>query len=139
MLSVRWLIHSDMDYIRPLLSEIGMDEDDFINLLRQRDTIGLVAVDATNLRKHHAFAAYRLHRDRFEIVCMNGTIPGLEAIVHSLKNKLSCHRRRRVVMSIPEHDLVHQLFLSARGFYGVSVGESILFDYTLQQDDCCTL
>lgn len=137
MLSVRWLIHSDMDYIRPLLSEIGMDEDDFINLLRQRETIGLVAVDATNLRTHHAFAVYRLHRNQFEIVCMNGTIPGLDAIVQSLKSKLSHSRRRKIVAAVPEHDLCHQLFLSARGFYAVPAGESIQFDYTLQLDDCC--
>lgn len=139
MLTARWLIYSDMDYIRPLLPNVGMDENAFMTLMRQRETIGLVAVDTDNLREHHAFAAYRLHRDRFEIVCMDGTIPGLATIVQSLKNKLSQHRRQLVTTMVDEHDLTRQLFMAERGFYAVPAGESIRFDYTLQMDDYHTL
>lgn len=139
MLSTRWLIYSDLEYIRPLLPNVGMDEDEFISLLRQREVIGLVAVDSANLQTHHAFAAYRLHRSHFEIVCMDGTIPGLDAIIQSLKNKLSQHRRQRVTIAVNEYNVLRQIHMAKRGFYAVPAGEYIQFDYALQADDCHTL
>lgn len=124
---IRWMIRSDMHsvlHIEGLCFEFRWSEDDFIRNLRQRNCIGMVAVN------HHervmGFMVYELHKNRLHI--LNFAVDPVfnrrgigSAMIEKLRAKLHPERRSRIMLEVRETNVAAQLFFKAQGFRAISV------------------
>jgi ribosomal-protein-alanine N-acetyltransferase len=126
----RWMIRADMPEVQRIerasfASADAWSEDDFIQCLRQRNQIGMVALDNRN-EQVLGYFLYQLHKTRIQIVSL-AVMPevrrrGIASIcVGRLVSKLSVNRRTRVVAEVRETNLPAQLFFRACGFKAVQV------------------
>ena len=124
---VRWLIRRDIPAVleseRDSFQSPG-DEAEFTVRLRQRNCIGMVAVDECDVPR--AFFFYLMHPTKIELI--NLAVDPLfraegigTACIDKLKSKLSPHRRNRIVVDVSEKNLQAHLFFKACGFRAVSV------------------
>lgn len=123
---IRWMIRRDMQsvlYIENESSQYPWSEEDFIRVLRQRDTIGMVAERDGQVA---AFMIYELHKNRLHLlslaVARRFRRMGIgSAMVAKLCSKLSFDRRNRIMCEVRERNLVAHQFLSSQGFRAISV------------------
>jgi ribosomal-protein-alanine N-acetyltransferase len=101
-------------------------EDDFLNCLRQRNCIGMVAEHEGQVV---GFMVYGLHKTRLQI--MNFAVSpscrrfGIgHQMIDKLVNKLSQQRRQEILVDLRESNLSAQLFFQAQRFRAVRVVRS---------------
>ena len=123
---IRWMIRRDMPEVLAIEQESfefpWLDED-FINCLRQRNCIGMVAEHEDRVV---GFMIYELHKTRIHV--LNFAVAGGyrrrgvgSQMVAKLIGKLSVQRRSRAMLEVRETNLAAQLFFRAIGFRAVSV------------------
>lgn len=145
---IRWLIRRDMPEVLAIEKECFPDpwgEEHFETLLRQRNTIGIVAESDGKIV---GFQIYELQPGLFHVVTMAvATLLRRRGIgtqmMSRLINKLSDqpHARRQVITAfVPESNLSAQLFLRNAGFraneiYRGEPEDSYLFRYAARAID----
>lgn len=91
---IRWMIRRDMDQVVKLatLSQFqNWDEEKFLECLRQRNCIGMVAERGENVV---GFLIYELHKDKLSILNVGWQDSGVfKSMLDKLKDKLSVHLR----------------------------------------------
>lgn len=134
---IRWSIRRDMVDIHRIEDESFLrpwSEDDFIRFMRERNNIGMVAEVNDQVV---AYVFYRLLRSKLEIfnlaVDLRFRRHGIgKAIADKLKAKLSNDRRNRILLHVPDDNLLGQLFWKSQGF--VATGVSKKFHWANEQD-----
>lgn len=133
----RWLIRRDVSSILPML---GVDQDNLIALLRQRNVIGIVFVEEQTQR-NVGVVIYELHKQELHILHFGCDSQYADiyfpAMAQRMTEKLSDQRRTRLHVNVPEHDLSSQIRLSERGFLGRQIDDIVVMSYYLhkQHDD----
>lgn len=117
----RWLIKQDMPEVLQIEGhsfELPWTEEDFLCVLRQRDTIGMIAESGGETV---GFMIYELHKDHLRI--LNFAVDQAfrrqgvgAAMVDRLKGKLSQTRRKRILFEVSEKSLDAQKFFRSQGF-----------------------
>ena len=125
---IRWMIRADIYRvmeIENLCFNSPWREDDFIRHMRQKNTIGMVAVDVDQ-DKPIGFMIYELHMHRLHL--LNFAVhPSFQrrkvgtTMVQKLLSKLDPRRRNRIMLEITETNLAGQLFFKQTGFRAISV------------------
>lgn len=134
--SIRWMIRRDMPEILNIENnsfEFPWSEFEFINWLRNRSVIGMVA---ENCERVVGFMIYELFPQFLNV--QNFAVDPLfrrqgigRQMVDKMVSKLSPQRRRRITLSIRESNLEGQLFFRTMGFSC----ESIVKNYYADSDD----
>jgi len=125
---IRWMIRRDMPYvlkieINSFPSDRTWSEDDFIDCLKQRNCIGMVAEHDDAIL---GFMVYELHKGRIHLVnfavhpeyrhCGIGT-----AMIAKLKGNLGQTKREVIRVIVAENNLAAQLFLREQGFIAENI------------------
>ena len=130
---IRWLIRRDMPEV--LNIEKGCfrniwTENDFLNCLRQRNCIGMVAEHNHEIV---GFMIYELNKSRLKV--LNFAVdPRFQRqsvgsqMVSRLVDKLSQQRRYEILLHVRESNLSAQLFFAHQGFRAVQVIRSYYED-----------
>lgn len=123
---IRWMIRRDMPEVLAIETrnfEFPWSEDDFINCLRQRNCIGMVAEHDERVV---GFMIYELNKTRIRV--LNFAVADWfqrrgvgSQMIAKLVSKLSAQRRSRITLEVRETNLPAQLFFRAMGFRAVSV------------------
>jgi ribosomal-protein-alanine N-acetyltransferase len=123
---IRWMIRRDMPEVLGIESksfEFPWSEDDFVNCLRQRNCIGMVAEHDERVV---GFMIYELHKSRLHII--NFAVirayrrRGVGSqMLQKLIGKLSHQRRNKILLEVRETNLQAQLFFKNNQFRAVSV------------------
>ncbi len=115
-LHVRWMVRrniSDVLRIEDESFEFPWPEEDFIRTLRQRNCIGMVAVDERSETPLHLLSLAVEPESRRRGVG--------KALVDKLIAKLAEGRRNTILTEVRERNLAAQLFFRAQGFRAVRV------------------
>ena len=120
-MEIRWLIRADMDAVLRIERESFEEpwsEKEFLELLRERNHIGMVGV--VN-RKVVAFMIYDLGKKSLELKTLAVEVElrrsGIgRAMIDKLLSKLSTQRRTKIEAFVRERNLPAQLFFSRLGF-----------------------
>jgi [ribosomal protein S18]-alanine N-acetyltransferase len=123
---IRWMIRRDMPEVLATEKECfeyPWSEDDFVNCLRQRNCIGMVAECDDRVV---GFMIYELHKARIHVlnfvVAKDFQRLGVGSqMIAKLTGKLSPQRRSRIVLEVRETNLSAQIFFRESGFRAVSV------------------
>ena len=124
---IRWMIRIDMpevQHIENVCFAFPWQDADFMRCLRQRNCIGMVAVN------HHdrvmGFMIYELHKNRLHLLSM-AVDPVFQrygvgsAMIEKLIGKLSADRRNRMMLEVRETNIAALLFFKSHGFRAISV------------------
>ena len=130
---IRWMIRRDMPEVLAIEKEcfeFPWLEEDFINCLRQRNCIGMIAEHDDRVV---GFMIYELHKTRIHVlnfvVAKDYQRQGVGSqMIAKLTGKLSNQRRSRIVLEVRETNLSAQLFFRENGFRAVSVLRSYYAD-----------
>lgn len=125
---IRWMIRRDMPEVLAIEEDsyaAPWTEDDFIRCLRQRNCIGMVAIDRESERVL-GFMVYELHKSRLHLlniaVSRDDRRRGIgRAMVEKLVGKLSSQRRNRLALECADWNLDGHLFFRACGMRAVGV------------------
>lgn len=117
---IRWLIRRDMaDVLRIEAAQRGgWTEEEFLQALRQRNCIGMVAEHNGQIV---GFMVYELHKDCLSL-CNFGVDPAWrrrrigQQMVGRMVDKLNQQRRSRIEVLVPDTHLSFHQFLKATGF-----------------------
>lgn len=130
---IRWLIRRDMREVMAIEHgsfEFPWDERDFIECLRQRNCIGMVA------ELHGVIAGYMVYelcRDRIKLLSI-AVDPNLRrlgvgtSMMDKLKSKLSHIKRREIVFDVRETNLSAQLFFRAVECKAIGINPNLYRD-----------
>lgn len=138
--NVRWMIRRDM----PDVLEIERDcfeypwgEDDFLNCLRQRNCIGMVAVcdDERGMERIVGFIVYELFRKKLHLMSIGVAIAKRRMgvgtqMIEKMVEKLSQQRRDTIGVEVRESNLSAQMFFQKHGFRAVSILKDFYEDTT---------
>lgn len=125
-LHMRWIIRDDLPAVLEIeqhQGEHGWTEETFRARLRQRNCIGMVVEHQGRVV---GFVVYELHDTCLHLLNI-AVLPTHRRIgiggqmVQKLINKLSSHRRNKIVHAVRESDLPAQLFFRAQGFRATTV------------------
>lgn len=133
--TVRWLIRGDLARVLEIEAacfDNPLSEEDMLEMLRQRNCIGMVAVphDAVLIADEFGgpmgFMIYELHRDHLYLldfaVHPDYQRQGVGAsMMHRIKSKLSQMRRHRIVARVSEYSDDAHLWLRRQGFIATGV------------------
>jgi [ribosomal protein S18]-alanine N-acetyltransferase len=123
---IRWMIACDMREVLTIERDCFTDpwsESDFVNCLRQRNVIGMVAEHEERVV---GYMLYELNKDNLHLLNL-AVHPGMRrqiigaSMVQKLFSKLSRERRRRIVCEVRESNLQAQLFFKSLGFFCVEL------------------
>lgn len=148
---VRWMIKRDLVRVMAIERvsfEFQWSEEEFRNYLRTRNCIGLVVECDEQVV---GYAVCELLSDRIHVlnfaVAPEWRRRGVgRQLVAKLKEKLSAHRRTRLVLEVRERNLDAQRFFRAMGFRAVAVlrghyhdspEDAYVFRYRVQASDEC--
>jgi [ribosomal protein S18]-alanine N-acetyltransferase len=118
---IRWMIRRDMPEVLRAEQDsfdFSWTEEDFLQCLRQRNCIGMVAeVDDRVV----GFMIYELHKTKLHVlnfaVAPEWRRLGIGTqMVTKLIGKLSSHRRTKITLAIRETNLAAQLFFRSQAF-----------------------
>lgn len=119
---IKWLVRADMADVLQIENQTPIEarwtEDNMLNALRKRNTIGMVIEIG---HKIVGYMIYELHKDRLVLLKLavekwhQGHGIGTELVV-KLKSKLLQQARRFLEVTVAESDLPAQLFLNSNGF-----------------------
>ncbi len=132
---IRWMIRRDMNEVLRIEGasfEFPWTEDDFVNCLRQRNCIGMVA---EHDERAIGFMIYELHKSRLHVI--NFAVDpryrrrgvGTQ-MLQKLVGKLSHQRRCSILLEVRETNLQAQLFFRENLFRAVSVIRDFYDDTT---------
>ena len=118
---IRWMIRRDMGEVLAIERqsfESAWTEEDFLNYLRQRNCIGMVAEHNDRII---GFMIYELHKGRMHLlnfaVASSHRRNGVGSqMVGKLEMKLASHRRSKLTLAIRERNLAGQMFFRSQGF-----------------------
>jgi [ribosomal protein S18]-alanine N-acetyltransferase len=145
---IRWLIRRDLPEVVDIEKqcfEYPWSKEDFLNCLRQRNCIGMVAEYEDRVI---GFMVYELskksiHISDFAVACKY-QLKGIgRQMVDKLKAKLSLQRRNKLLLEIRESNVDAQLFFKhvgfkatniLRDFYEETNEDAYLFQYRYRQD-----
>lgn len=126
-LHIRWLMRRDMPAVLRIEAASFREpwtEDKFINCLRQRNVIGMVAEHQDSII---GYMMYELHRDRLHLLAIvvhpdfrrqgNGTAM-LAKLIEKVKGRQD---RAKITTTVSEINLDAQLFLKKHGFRATEV------------------
>ena len=123
---IRWMIRRDMEEVLDIEKtsfEFPWQEEDFLQCLRTRNCIGMVAEYDERVV---GFMVYGLHKDHLQV--LNFAVhPDLRyqgvgrQMIEKLFGKLSHERRNRISLEVRETNLAAQLFFQNLGFVATSV------------------
>ena len=132
---IRWMIRRDMAQVLGIERrsfEFPWSENDFLQCLRKRNCIGMVAERGEAIV---GFMIYELHKTRLHI--MNFSVDPLcrrsgigKQMADKLVGKLSSGRRTRISLEVRETNLAAQLFFRQIGFRATSVLRDFYDDST---------
>lgn len=138
---VRWLIRRDMSKVMDIEKRsynTPYSEENFLELLRRRNCVGLVITDKADCVL--GYVIYELHKRHLTL--HNFTIdPTLRrkkigtALINRMKEKLNNQRRHSMSIEINDKNLDAQLFLKRLGFRAVDINRtnnSYLFNFDLR-------
>lgn len=123
---IRWMVRRDYPDVYRIESnsfEFPWSDDDFLEHLRQRNCIGMVAEHDCKIV---GFMIYELHKSRLQILNF-AVAPEVrrhgvgKQMVLRLVDKLSQQRRNEIMLECRERNLDGQLFFRAQGFKAVSI------------------
>jgi ribosomal-protein-alanine N-acetyltransferase len=132
---IRWMIRRDMCEVLHIEGgsfEFPWTEDDFVNCLRQRNCIGMVAEHDDQVV---GFMIYELHKSRLHIINF-AVARGYRRrgagsqMLQKLMGKLSHQRRNKILLEVRETNLPAQLFFKGNNFRAVSVLRDFYDDTT---------
>lgn len=147
---IRWMLRRDGKEVLEIETagfEHPWTENDFLNALRQRNCIGMVAENAERIV---GYLIYMLHKTHLHLlnfaVHPDHRRAGIgRAMVRKLVDKLSTHRRTRMTTIVRESNLPAQLFFKACGFNAEDVlrnyydqdsgDDGYVFTYRVEEDD----
>lgn len=144
---IRWMIRRDMSECLALekASFARWTETQFLDALRQRSCIGMVAESGDSIT---GYMIYQLHRRFLEIEKIEATDESvMMQMINKLKNKLSSHRRTTIAINIHERNLEKQLFFKRNGFICTKIvrnlyetGNEVAFRmrFRIEKDDSST-
>ena len=124
---IRWMIRRDMPTVLQIEKSSFVyntwSEEDFLNVLRQRNCIGMVAELKEDVV---GFMVYELEKSYLEVINLavaadlrrNGIATQMTKL---LKEKLSPARRTSIRMKVMEDNLNMQLFLRSQCFKAINV------------------
>lgn len=141
---IRWMIRRDLPEVLDIEQESfenPWDEEDFVQCLRQRNCIGMVAEINDRIV---GFFIYELHKTRIHVLSFavgkhfrrRGV--GVQ-MMQRLIGKLSFQRRTRIILEVRESNLPAQLFFRSqkcravsvlRDFYNDTEEDAYLMQYT---------
>jgi ribosomal-protein-alanine N-acetyltransferase len=112
---VRWMIKRDLDEGVLSLAWLGgwaAREEDFLQVLRHRNCIGMVAERGEDLA---GFMVYELHKRKLVVIGLAASAPAVaQCMAEKLQGKLSAHRRTLIEFLAHEDDTgLMGAFLSA--------------------------
>ena len=146
---IRWMIRRDMAEVMGA-ERSSFDhpwtEEDFLQCLRQRNCIGMVAEEGDRVV---GFMIYELHKSRLHLlnfaVAPAHRRTGIGAqMVSKLIGKLASHRRSKISLAVRERNLPAQLFFRAldfkamrvlRNYYEDSGEDAFLMEYRVTDED----
>ncbi len=121
---IRWSTRRDMSQVlqidRKAFATWAWTEEDFLNCLRQRNCVMMVAEDfKTDLIK--GFMIYELHRDRVKLLNLavdpQHSRQGVGSqLVEKLKYKVTSHNRPKATLTVRETNLETMRFFAGRQF-----------------------
>ncbi len=134
---IKWMVRRDMPAVLAIEAqcfELPWLETDFIQCLRNRNVIGMVAT-VENDTVVAGFMIYELHKHRLHVLDFavhdDWRYKGIGAsMVKKLTTKLSSDRRSRVTLEIRDSNLDAQLFFKRMGFLCVRVLRDFYDDTT---------
>ncbi len=123
---IRWMIRRDMAEV--LQAERGSfeyawTEEDFLQCLRQRNCIGMVAESGDRIV---GFMIYELHKNRLHLLNF-AVAPGHRRhgigsqMIAKLIGKLASHRRSKISLAVRERNLAAQIFFRTQDFKATRV------------------
>lgn len=145
---IRWMIRRDMEEVMKIEEAnfpYSWVEEDFLNCLRQRNCIGMVAEAVPTTMKPVVdggpqdcfpvlgFIIYELHKRSLRVLNL-GVHPNFRRnmigtqILDKMKSKLSGHRRSQLKLYTREGNLSAHLFLNSQGFQATSVKRNFYED-----------
>lgn len=141
---VRWLIRRDMDEVMAIEKQSfdhPWTEEEFMCCLRERNTIGAVIEDNTQII---GYMIYELHKGKLRL--LNLAVKPIERrcgygrqMIQRLIDKLEQQRRNTIETELGDRNLNGQLFLQSCGFKAVRVirdawngDDAYLFRYLLR-------
>lgn len=141
---VRWLIRRDMDEVMEIEKrsfDHPWSEEEFMCALRERNTIGAVIEDNTQII---GYMIYELHKGKLEL--LNLAVKPIERrngygrqMIERLIAKLEQQQRNAIECTVTDANLNAQLFLQSCGFKAVRVvkdawngSDAYLFRYRLR-------
>lgn len=123
---IRWMIRRDLTDVlatERVSFEYPWTEDDFLQCLRQRNCIGMVAEAAERVV---GFMIYELHSTRLHVLNFAVApahrrlgVGGL--MVGKLMGKMASHRRAKITLAVRERNLPAQLFFRSQDFRATKV------------------
>lgn len=124
--SIRWTLRRDMPSLLAIEEdsfEFPWDEEDFLNCLRQRNVVAMVAERDDEVV---GFMVYELHQNRIQLLSLavhsEYRRQGVgRSLIAKLQDKLSPERRNRIMCEIRETNVPGQVFMRACGFRAISV------------------
>jgi ribosomal-protein-alanine N-acetyltransferase len=123
---IRWMIRRDMPEVLEIEHksfEYAWSEEDFLNCLRQRNCIGMVAEHSERIV---GYMVYELLKDQLHILNF-ATAPWARRqgvgtrLMDKLVGKLAMQRRQEITFEVRETNLPAQLFFKSRGCHAVEV------------------
>lgn len=146
---IRWMIRRDMAEVLAAESgsfEHAWTEEDFLQCLRRRNCIGMVAEHQDRIV---GFMIYELHKTRLHVLNFavapefrrNGV--GVQ-MVQKLVGKLGSHRRSKITLAVRERNLDAQCFFRSqefkakrvlRNYYEDSGEDAFLMEYAVESDE----
>lgn len=123
---IRWLIRRDMPEVLEIehqCFEYFWVEEDFIQCLRQRNCIGMIAEHQNQVVSHmiYTLCKSKLHLLNLAVAKRFWRYGIGEQMVDKLKSKLSPQRREKIVLEVLETNLAAQHFFAACGFRAVKI------------------
>ena len=123
---IRWMIRRDMVDVLAIERQsfdFSWTEDEFLQCLRQRNCIGMVAEHRDRVV---GFMIYELQKNRLNVlnfaVATTARRMGIGSqMVEKLIGKLHSHRRRKITVAVRERNLDAQLFFKALDFRATKV------------------
>lgn len=143
----RYLIRVDMKRVLEIESTLPESElwleEDFLESLRQRNTIGMVieVIDEDNLKsKIIGYSIYELHKRYIKlsklVICEEHRRRHAgETIIEKLKSKLTTTRRTQLIAEAKEENVVAQMFLSKMGFFANNPDGSNVYNFVFDKTE----
>ena len=134
MLDIRWMKHVDMEEVFRIERECFGDpwsEREFLTCLRQRNCIGLVAVEVSRKdpleeSAFYGYMIYDLHKSRLHLLNLAVDpayrLQGIgRAMIDKVVSKLSPGRRTKILVEVREANTAAHCFFRAMGFRAIKV------------------